>query len=80
MFQLCKEASSYCSVNVHSQYLTDRMLYRVHLAMSEYELTTSVVIGSDYTGSCKSIYICCTMHIGAKCFTVLLSAPSFEFL
>jgi hypothetical protein len=44
-------------VNVRSQYLTDRMLYRVHLAMSEFELTTSVVIGSDYTGSCKSKYI-----------------------
>ena len=62
MFQLCKEASSYCSVNVRSQYLTDRMLYRVHLAMSEFELTTSVVIGSDYIGSCKSNYIFCTIR------------------
>ena len=56
MFQLCKEASSYCSVSVRSQYLTDRMLYRVHLVMSRFELSTSVVIGTDYTGSCKSNY------------------------
>ena len=29
------------------------MLY--HLAMSAFELTTLVVIGTDYTGSCKSL-------------------------
>ena len=32
------------------------MLYRVHLAWSGFELTTLVVIGTDYTGSCKSNY------------------------
>jgi hypothetical protein len=32
------------------------MLYRVHLAMNGFELTTLVVIGTDYTGSCKSNY------------------------
>ena len=32
------------------------MLYRVHLAMTRFELTTSVVIGTDCTGSCKSNY------------------------
>ena len=33
------------------------MLYRVHLAMSVgFELTISVVIGNDCTGSCKSNY------------------------
>ena len=32
------------------------MLYRVHLACAEFELTTSVVIGTDYTDSCKSNY------------------------
>ena len=32
------------------------MLYRVHLAWVGFEFTTSVVIGTDCTGSCKSIY------------------------
>jgi hypothetical protein len=32
------------------------MLYRVHLAMNEFELTTLVVIGTDCTGSCKLPY------------------------
>jgi len=32
------------------------MLYRVHLAMNGFELTTLVVIGTDCTGSCKSNY------------------------
>ena len=32
------------------------MLYRVHLPMNGVELTTSVVIGTDYTCSCKSNY------------------------
>ena len=32
------------------------MLYRVHLAMNWFELTTLVVISTDYTGSCKSNY------------------------
>jgi hypothetical protein len=32
------------------------MLYRVHLAMNGVELTNLVVIGTDYTGSCKSNY------------------------
>ena len=31
------------------------MLYRVHLAWAGFELTTLVVIGTDCTGSCKSI-------------------------
>ena len=30
------------------------MLYRVHLAWAGFELTTLVVIGTIYTGSCKS--------------------------
>jgi hypothetical protein len=29
------------------------MLYRVHLALSGFELATSVVMGSDCIGSCK---------------------------
>ena len=29
------------------------MLYRVHLAWAGFELTTLVVIGTDYLGSCK---------------------------
>jgi hypothetical protein len=32
------------------------MLYRVHLAWVGFELTTSVVIGTDCIGSCKSNY------------------------
>ena len=32
------------------------MLYRVHLTMNGFELTTLVVIGTDCTGSCKSNY------------------------
>jgi hypothetical protein len=32
------------------------MLYRVHLAWMGFELTTLVVIGIDYIGSCKSNY------------------------
>jgi len=32
------------------------MLYQVHLTMNGVELTTLVVIGTDYTGCCKSTY------------------------
>jgi hypothetical protein len=32
------------------------MLYQVHIAWAGFELTTLVVIGTDYTGSCKSNY------------------------
>ena len=32
------------------------MLYRVHLDISGFELTTLVIIGTDYIGSCKSNY------------------------
>ena len=32
------------------------MLYRVHLAWAEFELTSLVVIDTDCTGSCKSSY------------------------
>jgi hypothetical protein len=32
------------------------MLYRVHLAMNGFELTSLVVIDTNYTGSCKSNY------------------------
>ena len=32
------------------------MLYRVHLTLAGFELTTLVVIGTDCTGSCKSNY------------------------
>ena len=32
------------------------MLYRVHLAWAGFQLTTLVVIGTDFIGSCKSNY------------------------
>jgi hypothetical protein len=32
------------------------MLYRVHLTMNGFKLTTLVVIDTDFTGSCKSNY------------------------
>ena len=32
------------------------MLYRVHLTLAGFELTTLAVIGTDCTGSCKSNY------------------------
>jgi len=35
------------------------MLFRVHFALVEFELTKLVVIGTDCTGSCKSNY--CTI-------------------
>jgi len=38
--------------------LTDKLyqIYRVHPGCAGFELTTLVVIGTDYTGSCKSNY------------------------
>jgi hypothetical protein len=32
------------------------MLYRVHLSLTGFELTTLVMIGNDFIGSCKSNY------------------------
>jgi hypothetical protein len=41
------------------------MLYRVHLVWVEFELTTLVVIDTDYTGSCKSIHHAITVTTAA---------------
>ena len=32
------------------------MLYRVHLALAGFELTTLMMLGTDYIGCCKSNY------------------------
>jgi hypothetical protein len=49
------------------------MLYRVHLAWAGFELTTSVLIGTDCTGSCQSNYHTITTTtapaIGICCFS-----------
>ena len=39
-----------------SDKLYHTMLYQVHLAWAEFELTTLVAIGTDCIGSCKSSY------------------------
>jgi hypothetical protein len=36
--------------------LYHKMVYRVHLALAGFELTPSVVIGTDCIGSCNSNY------------------------
>jgi hypothetical protein len=43
------------------------MLYRVHLAWVGFELTTSVVIGTDCIGSYKHNYHMITTTIGGLC-------------
>jgi hypothetical protein len=46
------------------------MLYRVHLAWAGFELTISVLIGTDYIGNCKSNY-----HVSMNTM-----APVYEIL
>jgi hypothetical protein len=46
------------------------MLYRVHLARTGFELTTLVVISTDYTGSCKFNYNMITNTTPQICFDV----------
>ena len=48
------------------------MLYRVHLAMNRVELTTSMVIGTDCTGSYKSNYHAITMIPGSTDITNII--------
>jgi hypothetical protein len=43
------------------------MLYRLHLTWAGFELTTSVVIGTDCTGSCKFNYHMITNVCLSKC-------------
>ena len=46
------------------------MLYRVHLAMKGFELTTLVVIGTECTDSCKSKYHTMTVTADPQLFVV----------
>jgi hypothetical protein len=48
------------------------MLYRVHLAMNRVELTTSMVIGTDCTGSYKSNYHAITTIPGSTDITNII--------
>ena len=46
------------------------MLYRVHLTMKGFELTTLVVIGTECTDSCKSNYHTMTVTADPQLFVV----------
>ena len=50
------------------------MLYRIHLAWAEFEITTSVVIGTDCIGNCKSNYHTITITaVSARIRTTYIS-------
>ena len=49
------------------------MLYRVHLVWTGLEHTTLVVIGTDYTGSCKPGAVC-VKHL------LLMNKPTLNFI
>jgi hypothetical protein len=53
------------------------MLYRAHLAMNWFELTTLVVIGTDCTGSCKSNYHAITITTAPSIFCCSSGVPTF---
>ena len=56
------------------------MLYRVHLAMKGFELTTLVVIGTECTDSCKSKYYTMTVTADPQLFVVGFMLWSLCFL
>ena len=49
------------------------LLYRVHLALAGFELTTWVVIATDCIGSCKSIYHKTADHDGRFWMQILVT-------
>jgi hypothetical protein len=60
--------------------LSHIMLYRVHLAWANFELTTLVVvIGTDCIGSCKSNYhMITTTTVSEYIMDTLIRSPSFK--
>ena len=56
------------------------MLYRVHLALVRFKLTTLVVIDTDCTGSCKSNYHAITTTIAPLCDLTSLTILFYALL
>ena len=58
---LVKETGEYHDLSLVPAKLYHIILYLVHIAWAGLELTTSVLIGTDCKGSCKSMLISCVL-------------------